>query len=154
MVKNDCPVFVVLYKKIQRPLDSHARNMLETMFVGQKAVGNVSTSELERDMLLKLLYSNSKRLSADYKPERLEYEDTFQSSFILPLGPISMHDLGKLTNNTGCAVCGDVRKALMRCADCQSISYCSRGEAPRVKEFILSECLLSQRVSKRRLEGT
>jgi hypothetical protein len=136
-VKDECPVFVVIYKKIKKSSDSTLRKAISSIFTAQIAAGNMSTTPLERDMLAKLLLLNSKRLSSDYNPERQKNEDSFRLSFLLPLGPISMQDLGKLTNNSGCAVCGDTHKPLRRCADCQSISYCSQGEALTGQRFRL-----------------
>jgi hypothetical protein len=149
-VKDECPVFVVIYKKIKKSSDSTLRKVVGSIFTAQIAAGNMSTTPLERDMLAKLLLLNSKRLSSDHNPERRKNEDSFRLSFLLPLGPISMQDLGKLTNTSGCAVCGDTHKALRRCADCQSISYCSQGEALTCQIFRLDLIFRFQNVN----EGT
>ena len=127
-MNEDCPVFVVAYKAVKKSSDSTLREAISAVFVDEITVGSLSTTPLERSMLSKLLLLNSKRLSADYQPKRRKNEEPFRLSFLIPLGPISMKDLGKLTNNSGCAVCGDTRKSLRRCGDCQSISYCSQGE--------------------------
>jgi hypothetical protein len=127
-VTEDCPVFVVIYKKIEKTSDITLRKVLGSIFTTQIAAGNMLTTRLERDMLVKLLLLNSKRLSSDYSPERRKNEESFRLSFLLPLGPISMQDLGRLTNTSGCAVCGDSHKTLRRCGNCQTISYCSQGE--------------------------
>jgi len=120
-------VFVVLYKNVKKPPASTLREVIRTIFVERVIARGLSTTPLERSMLSRLLILNSKRISTDYEPHRRTNEDSFCLSFLLPLGPISMQDLGKLTNNSGCAVCGDTRKSLRRCGSCQSIFYCSKG---------------------------
>ena len=80
---------------------------------------------LEQKLLLKTLEGNKKRLAPEYRPRLLQYEDDFEISFLLPIGPLSYHDVGKLNLNTGCAVCG--RDIVSRCSQCQSISYCGTG---------------------------
>ena len=86
---------------------------------------NISATELEQKLLLLILEMNSKRLPPSLTVKRLNSEKDFKLSFLLPIGPLSYHDVGKLNLNTGCAVCG--RDIVSRCSQCQSISYCGTG---------------------------
>ena len=85
----------------------------------------ISASPLEAKLLLKLLEVNSKLLSPHYKPARDSSEKEFKVSILLPIGPLGFAELGRLSNDPGCAVCGKERKS--RCSQCQSASYCSVG---------------------------
>jgi len=46
------------------------------------------------------------------------------SSFLLPLGPLSMKDIGSLTKDVGCVICGKAGAA--KCSGCQTVSYCGK----------------------------
>ncbi|PIL28923.1 hypothetical protein GSI_08970 [Ganoderma sinense ZZ0214-1] len=83
----------------------------------------ISASPLEAKLILKLLEVNSKLLSPHYNPPRDSFEEEFKVSILLPIGPLGFSDLGRLSNDPGCAVCGKERKS--RCSQCQSVSYCS-----------------------------
>jgi hypothetical protein len=69
---------------------------------------------------------NSQRVSVTYQPKKEEYEKTFRTSFLIPLGPLDGIEIGKLTAHPGCEVCGE--KGTKKCSRCQSASYCSAGE--------------------------
>lgn len=89
------------------------------------ALPDISATELEQKLLLSLLSMNSKLVPADFKPERLPSEAGFKASILLPLGPLNYEDLGRFNADVGCAACGG--KSTKRCAQCQSVSYCSAG---------------------------
>lgn len=92
---------------------------------GPGVLPNISASNIEIKMLAKLLAINEKHLPTTFKPQRLGAEDGFKPSFLMPVGPLSFEDLGKLNVDYGCAVCGE--KSSKRCAQCQSVSYCGAG---------------------------
>ena len=79
----------------------------------------------EQKLLLKILEGNKKRIASEYRPRFLQYEDDFEISFLLPIGPLSMVSIGALTSNIGCLVCGEKTNA--KCSQCYSVSYCGRG---------------------------
>lgn len=79
----------------------------------------------EQKLLLNALESNERRLTRNYRPDYLPFENQFRLSFILPFHPLNMIAIGSLTGDIGCAVCGDKIKA--KCSQCHSISYCGTG---------------------------
>ena len=85
----------------------------------------IKATEAEQKLLLKILTMNAKYLPVGLKPKRQPFERDFQISFLLPLGPLSFEDLGRLNTAYGCEVCGE--KSTKRCSQCQSASYCTPG---------------------------
>ncbi|KAL6304711.1 hypothetical protein BKA93DRAFT_259447 [Sparassis latifolia] len=67
---------------------------------------------------------NAKHLPADFSPMKGALEQDFKVSFLLPVGPLTFEDLGKLNADTGCFVCG--KKTASLCAQCFSVSYCGQ----------------------------
>lgn len=90
-------------------------------------VMSISTTELERKTVLKLFAHNTKRLASEYKPRRKPNEDSHRLTFLLPLGPLNMRDLGKLNSLPGCEICG--KRVTSRCTQCLTVSYCGVGES-------------------------
>lgn len=88
-------------------------------------VNGCKSTVAEQKLLLKALESNEKRLSRNYRPGYLPFENQFRLSFILPFHPLNMVAIGSLTGDIGCAACGDKIKA--KCSQCHSISYCGTG---------------------------
>lgn len=80
----------------------------------------------EQALFRKLLAENERRVSSSFKPTKTKYETTFKASFVVPISPLNQIDIGKLTYNTGCIVCGS--KTTSRCAQCQTVSYCGTGK--------------------------
>lgn len=82
---------------------------------------NLKEDSFERSTMLRLFRLNSKMLSSEGYTlgEEETREFGFRASFVLPLGPLSMLDQRKLTNNPGCEVCGNVN--INRCNQCLSI---------------------------------
>lgn len=73
-------------------------------------------------LFLKVLELNATRTDTSNQES---LESGWKSSYILPLGPISMIDIGSLSKNSGCVVCG--KKATNVCAGCKYVSYCGKG---------------------------
>ncbi|KAL1741784.1 hypothetical protein HDZ31DRAFT_66589 [Schizophyllum fasciatum] len=92
--------------------------------VNKGYVVRIKCTTQEQALLRKLLFVNSERVSPDFKPKLEPYEAKFKTSFILPVRPLSQVDIGKLTSDTGCAVCG--KKTTSRCTGCLSIAYCGQ----------------------------
>lgn len=95
---------------------------------------SISTTELERKTVLKLFAHNTKRLASEYKPRRKPNEDSHRLTFLLPLGPLNMRDLGKLNSLPGCEICG--KRVTSRCTQCLTVSYCGVGESPYFKRDV------------------
>jgi len=112
VTEND-PLFLFEYKDIaltsKKDLDS---------LMGS----TVPITDLERRALLRLFGRNAKKLHAKYHTKE---ESGCDKTFVLPLCPLNMQTLGKLTVNTGCEVCG--KKDVSRCLQCLSVVYCSKG---------------------------
>ncbi|KAG6872839.1 hypothetical protein C0995_006009 [Termitomyces sp. Mi166 len=121
--KTDIPVFSILYKVVHAPSGVKMSDHLRQIF-GLYPVVAVSTTQMERKYLLKLFSINAKRLSAVYKPRRKKDEAEHRPTFIIPLGPLNMRDLGRLNNTAGCELCG--KKMKSRCTQCLSVSYCGK----------------------------
>ncbi|KAG6891133.1 hypothetical protein C0992_010428 [Termitomyces sp. T32_za158] len=143
--KTDIPVLSILYKVVHSPSGVELSDHLGgVVFRGLPGIVAVSTTQLERKYLLKLFAMNSKRLSTNYKPRRQKDEAEHRLTFVLPLGPLSMRDLGKLNNTPGCELCG--KKMKSRCTQCLSVSYCGKGACrPWNQDFTLIDLLECQR---------
>lgn len=88
---------------------------------------NITASPEEQKLLLAILNLNARRLSSNYSPQRRQTEASFVLSFLLPIAPIGQQDLGRLTNHTGCVVCG--KKTTSKCSQCLSVEYCGTGQS-------------------------
>lgn len=135
-------MFSILYKVVHSPSGVQMRDYITQIF--EHTVVAISTTQLERKYLLKLFAINSKRLSTAYKPHRQKGEAEHRLTFILPLGPLNMRDLGRLNITSGCDLCG--KKMKSRCTQCLSVSYCGKGAYTHSsKDFILIDSLECQR---------
>ncbi|VDB84561.1 unnamed protein product [Peniophora sp. CBMAI 1063] len=89
---------------------------------GAKGFARIHSTIEEQALFRRLLQVNAENipsgLTAELKPE----EQGFKASFIVPVAPLSQVQIGKLTTNLGCPICG--KSANSRCAACHSISYC------------------------------
>lgn len=74
-------------------------------------------------LLLRLLDLNAARTDSANSGD---IEPGWKSSYLLPLGHISMKDIGSLTRSSGCIVCG--QKGSNVCSGCKLVSYCCKGE--------------------------
>lgn len=146
-IKNDIPLFLIKYREL-RPIEGQALSDLISLFKTNDDPIIVNMSDLERYAMLKLFQKNAKRLHSKYQEknegDKINPKAGFQASFVLPLCPIGMRDLGKLTKDPGCEVCG--KKNISRCAQCLTVSYCGKCKcqihSPRVF-FCLSVILYS-----------
>ncbi|KAF5379369.1 hypothetical protein D9615_006586 [Tricholomella constricta] len=120
---EDLPLFTILYRVVNRPANMSLHEYLGRLF-GVFPIVAVSTTDLERKCMLKLFTMNSKRISSGYKLRREKHEAGHTTTFLLPLGPLNMRDLGKLNSNPGCEICG--KKDISRCTQCLAASYCSK----------------------------
>lgn len=104
----------------------------------------------EQALLRKLLFQNSKMIASDFKPALEPYEKNFKASFVMPIAPLSQVDIGKLTNDAGCAVCG--KRTTSRCTGCLSVAYCGQGMFELDAFFILATAAhhILQRARRRR----
>ncbi|PCH36759.1 hypothetical protein WOLCODRAFT_140570 [Wolfiporia cocos MD-104 SS10] len=118
------PVIVLLYRALSDAQRWTSEEWAEAQADqnGQHEMATIKSTTLEQKLLLKVLSLNATYLPADYSPERGPTEDGFQVSLLLPVGPLSFGDVGKLNRDLGCAVCG--KKSDNRCARCKSVSYC------------------------------
>ena len=88
---------------------------------------HIAASELEQKALFMLLQQNATHIPPGFSvdPIKSETEGPFKVSFLLPVAPLSSEDLGKLTTEFGCDVCGE--KAIFRCSKCQGVWYCGKS---------------------------
>ncbi|PSR74746.1 hypothetical protein PHLCEN_2v9625 [Hermanssonia centrifuga] len=124
-INDKTPLITLVYQEITQenpwPGVQWVKDLIQTAN-GPFHLPNITASELEQKLILKLLSINAKHVPADYKVTKRRTEQDFQVSFLLPVGPLAFEDLGKLNADTGCVVCGE--KTASRCSQCQSVSYC------------------------------
>ncbi|EEB96698.1 hypothetical protein MPER_04124, partial [Moniliophthora perniciosa FA553] len=98
---------------------------VQEMIDSSRQLPQITATPEEQDLFLSILNVNSRRLASSYKPSRKKSEQKFMLSFLLPMGPLSQEDLGKLTSNaSGCIICGN--KTTSKCSQCLSVEYCGR----------------------------
>ncbi|KAF9038698.1 hypothetical protein BJ165DRAFT_1531754 [Panaeolus papilionaceus] len=119
-INDDTPLILFYYN--HQILPDH--NALELITPPSRYSPTVVISELERKVLLALWDHNSQRLTVDHRKKAARKPGNFKASFVLPLGSIGMRELGSLSKNTGCVVCGQPH-ARARCDKCLSVVYCS-----------------------------
>jgi len=98
---------------------------------GQDAV-HVKTTFLAQKLLLKVLQKNATRLPASYSPARRANEKKYTLSFLVPISPLSMREVGSLAGDVRCAVCG--LPTTSRRAGCQGAAYFERKSGRRLTE--------------------
>ncbi|KAL1741785.1 hypothetical protein HDZ31DRAFT_44669 [Schizophyllum fasciatum] len=119
------PVFSLLY--VTGSVDAPSLDVLAFIRAQMPSgvlIRTLCTAE-EQSLLRKLLFMNSEKMSPQFKPKRESYEKNFIPSFLLPVGALGQIDIGKLTSDTGCAICG--KKTTSRCTGCLSVSYCGQA---------------------------
>ncbi|KIM39524.1 hypothetical protein M413DRAFT_447013 [Hebeloma cylindrosporum] len=119
-IKNDVPLFLFVYRQLVANPSSPMETQMQSFPAESRAT--IKVSELERRILLRLFEKNAKRLPPTYSIA--DGTDGAIASFVLPLCPIGMLGLGKLTANPGCEVCG--KKTTSRCMQCLSVVYCGK----------------------------
>lgn len=124
-IKNDIPLFFIKYKELC-PNKGQTLSDLISSFKTEDDPIVVNMSDLEHHAMLKLFHNNARRLHSKYQEKNEEDKSILKASFVLPLCPIGMLDLGKLTKDAGCEVCGE--KNFSRCGQCLAVSYCSSGK--------------------------
>jgi len=125
---KDTPVYLVTFKELIPDETNSIEGALDNIIPGASFnLVTIQTTEYERISMLKLFGLNAKRLSADFRPEesKVTRKLGLKMSFLLPLGPLNQKELGRLTNNTGCEICG--KKNVSRCVQCLSVAYCGSG---------------------------
>ena len=125
---KDTPAIVLLYRYETRASGLRGAQWCQHMQhkYGPPQGGlNIQATPLEQKLLLKLLAMNGKTLLSSYAPAKDAIEQNFRASFLLPLGPLSYQDIGKLNNDPGCILCG--KRAPVRCRQCMSVVYCGSG---------------------------
>ncbi|KAK7052837.1 hypothetical protein VNI00_004156 [Paramarasmius palmivorus] len=108
-IKDGVPMLVLLFGRGTRSLPlstlllwrDEAISMSPDQFIPTVTIGLD-----EQNLLLAILASNSQRFDGSVSAPRRESEQPFVTSFLLPMGPIGQQDIGKLTNYSGCYVCG------------------------------------------------
>ncbi|PPQ94681.1 hypothetical protein CVT25_009536 [Psilocybe cyanescens] len=125
-LKDDVPLTYIIYKELAPTSDMPMDALRRQIRLEQDDVTS-RISDLERCTLLRLLEKNTKRLDPKYHEIASTKEMKrlgFRPSFLLPLCPINMRNLGSLAKDSGCEVCG--KKNTSRCVQCMSVVYCSK----------------------------
>ncbi|KDR81001.1 hypothetical protein GALMADRAFT_1118997 [Galerina marginata CBS 339.88] len=126
-LKNEVPLFYFVYKELLPSPNLPMKALKRQIQLSDGPYVTSIVSDLERRTLLRLFQKNGKRLDPKYhEPHKKKgIKDLGLSrSFVLPLCPIGMRNLGKLTADPGCDVCGKGTNS--RCLQCLSVLYCSK----------------------------
>ncbi|KAI0696336.1 hypothetical protein BC835DRAFT_1414308 [Cytidiella melzeri] len=126
-IDDKTPLLLLLYQSVTAANPTPGIRWIQEICSRQAkhVMPNINASVLEQKLMLTILDMNSKRLSPDTVfVDRMESEKDFKLSFLLPIGPLTFEDIGKLNLNTGCVVCGG--DTASRCSQCQSVSYCGK----------------------------
>ena len=123
------PLFVVSYQYLQwadmingAPVDGIFEPGIASA-LGEGSFPNVFFCSVEEQKyMLKALERNAKLLDKDYCASRAETG----ISCLVPMYPLSSPTIGLLSADTACAQCGKGKG--MKCARCQRVYYCSKGE--------------------------
>ncbi|KAF9022635.1 hypothetical protein BDZ89DRAFT_1070577, partial [Hymenopellis radicata] len=118
---KDTPLISLIYETaaLNEPMNTID---FTSHFANDSGVSRINATVEEQALFRKLLAENARRVSVSFNPKKESYEKTFRPSFVVPIGPINQIDIGRLTYNTGCEICGN--KTTSRCSQCQSASYC------------------------------
>ncbi|KAJ3562630.1 hypothetical protein NP233_g9453 [Leucocoprinus birnbaumii] len=80
--------------------------------------------KLEEGLLLFLLLNNQQHLSPNFKPPEGVRDDRFMDSFLLPVKSLNPTEMLKLSQRSGCVVCG--KASTSACASCRAAQYCGK----------------------------
>lgn len=125
VLKDEVPAIVLLYQRGTRTTPISAVVFWMQEHIASRKLVKIPASQEEHMLLYNTLQMNAERISEDYKPKRRATEKDFKLSFLLPSGPLSQKDVGSLTNNTGCLVCGEAKAK--NCTSCRAVQYCGPG---------------------------
>jgi hypothetical protein len=124
--KEDIPLFLIKYRELR----SNEGQVVSDLIPWSSPKLTPSSSIWATSNIVPCWNFFTKRLHSKYQEKNEEDKASLASrppsSFVLPLCPIGMHDLGSLTKDSGCEVCG--KKNISRCAQCLAVSYCSECE--------------------------
>ena len=127
---DNTPLLLVLYLPINAANNAKSGRWMATqkrLPSGSINLAYLFVRDLEVKLLAELLDMNAKLLPSDIDRKLRKWKDPderdFKFSFLLPVGPLSAMDLGRLNADFGCATCGE--KSAKRCSQCQAIMYCS-----------------------------
>lgn len=84
----------------------------------------IEADVLTQKLLVKLFNSNLKHLSSTFR-KAWPTEFGEGASYFLPMRTLTMQDIGLLTKDLGCEVCGE--SVAKRCSRCLSVEYCGQG---------------------------
>ncbi|KAF8900790.1 hypothetical protein CPB85DRAFT_1458117 [Mucidula mucida] len=134
--KGDSQVICIRLLQIYKLLLDGCINMGNTAVIGKmtnevESIPHINAAVEEQALFHKVLAENARRVSIAFKPKKKRYEDTFKPSFVVPIGPLSQIDIGKLTYNTGCEICGN--KTTSRCSQ-----FCQKAHWPEHKTMCKS----------------
>ncbi|KAJ3530229.1 hypothetical protein NMY22_g8661 [Coprinellus aureogranulatus] len=126
---DNTPVFVLSYRVVTAIPNKDIKQQMAEIFPPPEQARGQGIADLARRAFLRLLTLNSKGLIAQYEPEdsndkKYSRKKKWKMSFVLPLGPVPMEDVGKLTTDPGCDVCGNAKNT-RRCTQCLTAVYCS-----------------------------
>ena len=125
------PVLVLSYTT----LTDNAAKPLAKLIIDAVSVKDSSgnpCNDITRRTLLRLLQANAKLINPSYAPEGeanqkfLNKKRKWKLTFLFPLGAIPMADVGKLSVDAVCDVCGST-KGVSQCSNCMTVAYCSPG---------------------------
>ncbi|KAJ2966965.1 hypothetical protein NUW54_g13652 [Trametes sanguinea] len=94
------PAMVFLYRSITRPNAMEgARWVQHQVHHNPKKLDglglNISATQLEQKVLLKLFDMNAKLLPASFNPKKELYEEHYRATVLLPIGPLGPEAIGK-----------------------------------------------------------
>ncbi|KJA22761.1 hypothetical protein HYPSUDRAFT_66766 [Hypholoma sublateritium FD-334 SS-4] len=126
--KDHVPFLFLVYKELQGPVSS-IQDELANLKADQESIVRVSISALERYAWLTVLRRNTQRLSPGTHDLLEESGHNLKTlhlnvSFMLPLSPLSMESIGRITKDTGCDVCQ--KQDANICVGCRSAQYCGK----------------------------
>ncbi|VDB84565.1 unnamed protein product [Peniophora sp. CBMAI 1063] len=127
MLDNTTPLIALIYEPANAQEQMVGSKTMQFMQTQVMPLGNENCAQIrctleEQALLRRLLYLNSTKLSPAYETTLAADQRAFKRSFILPIGPLDEAQIGKLTSNTGCAVCG--ASQTKACSACHCERYC------------------------------
>ncbi|VDB84566.1 unnamed protein product [Peniophora sp. CBMAI 1063] len=121
---TETPLLSLLYEIAISPEEMTTGKMVS--FVQSKLRGNenvIVCTPQEFTLVRRLLDINSSKVAPEYEASLSPDQRDFRRSFIIPVGPLDQVQIGKITHNTGCVVCGS--ESTKNCSGCKIEKYCS-----------------------------